>query len=362
MPFAFVQELIIEEGRVAGVRFIQNEKRVIASGAATLIASGGAGQVYRETTNPAVATGDGFSLGFHAGAMLRDMEFVQFHPTALRLPGMPPFLISEAVRGEGALLIDGAGNRFVDELAPRDVVARAIYERNVAKSNVCLDLRKIPAENIRRRFPQIYAFCMQHGFDIAKQPLPVVPAAHYFMGGLYTDLDGRTSLPGLFAAGEAASTGVHGANRLASNSLLECVVFGRRAGHTMIEELRVARTAAPERDFRIRVPSDSRMERQRIRDAAWQFAGIVRDGSGLGSGLSMISEMEKDWQETHFPSIDQVETANLRTIAELILQSAQRRRESRGAHFRTDFPARDDAEFRHHSWVALDTPAAIGTR
>jgi L-aspartate oxidase len=359
MDFAFVQELIVADGRVAGVRFIQNEKRIVASACATLIASGGAGQVYRETTNPPVATGDGFSIGFRAGALLRDMEFVQFHPTALSLPGLPPFLISEAVRGEGAHLIDDKGYRFVEELAPRDVVARAIYARISEGSRVSLDLRHIPSGNIRNRFPQIHAFCLQHGFDITNQPVPVVPAAHYFMGGLQTDLGGHTSLPGLFAAGEVASSGVHGANRLASNSLLECVVFGKKAARSMIESMKAVRLALPETEFTLRVPSDAQSARQKIRETAWQYSGIVRNAEGMKKGLQIISEMELQWQVSPVPSIVQMETANLRTIAELILQCALLRLESRGAHFRTDFPARNDEKFRFHSSVDLIRPARI---
>ncbi|HET9130400.1 MAG TPA: L-aspartate oxidase [Terriglobia bacterium] len=357
--FAFVQELIVVDGRVVGVRFVQNGKHMIASACATLIASGGAGQVYRETTNPPVATGDGFSIGFRAGALLRDMEFVQFHPTALRLPGLPPFLISEAVRGEGAYLIDDKGNRFVEELAPRDVVARAIYARVSRGGQVRLDLRHIPSENIRNRFPQIHAFCLQHGFDIASQPIPVVPAAHYFMGGLQTDLGGRTSLPGLFAAGEVASSGVHGANRLASNSLLECVVFGKRAASSMIECLSVSRPVFSETEFKLRVPSDVQAAQQEIRETAWQFAGIVRNEAGLKKGLKTISSMEAGWEDSSFPSIDQMETSNLRAIAELILRCALIRLESRGAHFRTDFPARNDDKYQFHSVVDLFRPARI---
>jgi L-aspartate oxidase len=359
MDFAFVQELIVADGRVAGVRFIQNEKHVIASASATLIASGGAGQVYRETTNPPVATGDGFSIGFRAGALLRDMEFVQFHPTALRLPGLPPFLISEAVRGEGAHLIDDKGNRFVEELAPRDVVARAIYARISEGSRVRLDLRHIPSDNIRKRFPQIHAFCLQHGFDMTKEPIPVVPAAHYFMGGLQTDLGGRTSLPGLFAAGEVASSGVHGANRLASNSLLECVVFGKRAAGSMIECLGALYPAFSETEFKLRVPSDAKSAQQEIRETAWQCAGIVRNAEGMKKGLRIISEMEAQWQVSSVPSIEQMETANLRAIAELILQCALLRLESRGAHFRTDFPARNDEKYQFHSVVDLIRPTRI---
>jgi len=361
MDFAFVQELIVVDGRVAGVRFLQHERRIIASACATLIASGGAGQVYRETTNPPVATGDGFAIGYRAGALLRDMEFVQFHPTALRLPGLPPFLISEAVRGEGAYLIDDNGERFVDELAPRDVVAREIFGRISGASKVRLDLRHIPSGNIQKRFPQIYAFCLQHGFDISSQPIPVVPAAHYFMGGLFTDLGGRTSMPGLFAAGEVASTGVHGANRLASNSLLECVVYGRRAAASMIESLSKGRPVFRETEFALRVPASARTARGQIHEAAWQYAGIVRHGEGLKQGLQIISEMEQQWQVAAHPSIDQMETANLRAIAELILSAALLRLESRGAHFRTDFPARDDEKFRFHSWVDLIRPAQIAS-
>jgi L-aspartate oxidase len=359
VDFAFVQELIVADGRVAGVRFVQNNKNAIASASATLIASGGAGQVYRETTNPPVATGDGFSIGFRAGALLRDMEFVQFHPTALRLPGLPPFLISEAVRGEGAYLIDDKGSRFVEELAPRDVVARAIYDRISHESQVRLDLRHIPSANIRKRFPQIHAFCLQHGFDIETQPIPVVPAAHYFMGGLQTDLHGRTSLPGLFSAGEVASSGVHGANRLASNSLLECVVFGARAAGSMIDSLGASHLAFGETEFKLRVPSDVQGARQIIRDTAWQYAGIVRNADGMKKGLQIISELEAQWEFSSHPSIDQMETSNLRAIAELILRCAVLRLESRGAHFRSDFPARNDEKYQFHSVVDLLRPARI---
>jgi aspartate oxidase len=263
------------------------------------------------------------------------------------------------VRGEGAQLIDNDGNRFVEELAPRDVVARAIYARISDGSGVRLDLRHIPSDNIRKRFPQIHAFCLQHGFDITYQPIPVVPAAHYFMGGLQTDLDGRTSLPGLFAAGEVASSGVHGANRLASNSLLECVVFGKRAAGSMVDTLKDARTVLPESDFGLRVPADALSARKQIHETAWRFAGIVRDGDGMKKGLQIISDMEKEWEVSPVPSIGQMETSNLRTIAELILKSALIRLESRGAHFRTDFPARNDDKYRFHSCVDLFRPARI---
>jgi L-aspartate oxidase len=363
VPFGFVQELIVKDGRVCGVRFASEGKPVEAVSRATLIASGGGGQVYRETTNPPVATGDGFALGHRVGALLRDMEFVQFHPTALKLPNLPPFLISEAIRGEGAHLINSAGERFVDELAPRDVVARAIYERLKPDLGVFLDLRHLPSENIRKRFPHIFSFCLQQGFDITKQPVPVVPAAHYFMGGLYTDLEGRTSVDGLYAAGEAASTGVHGANRLASNSLLECAVFGKRAAAAMREKSldRSMSSHFPE-PVVVRVPRHSESARSVIRDAAWLGAGIIRSEPALQEGLDVLESMESDWEPIHAPSLEQIETANLLIVARMILKGALQRLESRGAHYRSDYPDRLDDRFRHHSWQDCRGMVTIGPR
>ena len=360
IPFAFVEELIVANQRVVGLRFVYESKDYEAAGGATLIASGGAGQAYRETTNPAVATGDGFVLGYRAGALLRDMEFVQFHPTALRLRGHAPFLISEAVRGEGAHLIDDAGRRFVDELGPRDLVARAIYERIASGANVYLDLRHLDRDKVQQRFPHIYSFCLQAGLDITRQPAPVTPAAHYFMGGLYTDLDGRTSVPGLFAAGESASTGVHGANRLASNSLLECVVFGGRAAAAMARERSEPPPTFPRPEPSVRAPRDASSAKAAIRETAWQRAGILRDAAGLEAGLSALRTIETDWHPVADPSIEQIETSNLSVVTELVLRSALARRESRGAHYRTDYPTRNDAEFRFHSWTSLNREAVIG--
>ena len=358
-PFAFVQELILADDGVAGVRFVQRGRSYEAFGAATLIASGGAGQVYRETTNPAVATGDGFALGYRAGALLRDMEFVQFHPTALRIPGAAPFLISEAVRGEGAHLINDSGKRFVDELAPRDVVARAIYERLAARSQVYLDLRHLPADHIRRRFPQIFHYCLDRGVDITREPLPVTPAAHYFMGGLHTDLEGRTSLRRLFAAGESASTGVHGANRLASNSLLECVVFGGRAAAAMAQVERIAPRTLNPTGLGLRTPADVGSARAVIQETAWSCGGILRNADGLQSGLAVLEDLEAACENRDNPSIDQIETANMLAVARLVLSSALARLESRGAHYRTDYPQRDDERFRFHTWVRSGDPPRI---
>jgi L-aspartate oxidase len=284
---------------------------------------------------------------------------VQFHPTALRLAGQAPFLISEAVRGEGAYLIDGAGRRFVDELAPRDVVARAIYERLAAGADVALDLRHLAGHQIQQRFPHIYSFCLELGLDFTRQPLPVTPAAHYFMGGLQTDLYGRTSRAGLFAAGEAASAGVHGANRLASNSLLECVVFGRRAASAMIEDRPDGSPKAIVEALPSRVPQDVISARRAIQAIAWERAGIVRSDSGLRDGLRRLEALESQWETHDAPSVEQSETANLLTVARLILQSALIRLESRGAHFRTDYPERNDARFAAHSRVRVGKNAVI---
>jgi len=232
---AWATALELSEGRVVGCRFVTPEvsgSEMLVRARATLLATGGASQVFAETTNPAVVTGDGMALAFRAGAALADLEFVQFHPTALAAGAEPLFLISEAVRGEGGLLRNAAGERFTEELRPRDQVARAIFrEQRAGRGPVSLDVRHLDEERIRTRFPRIFARCRQHGFDMTKDLVPVTPAAHYVMGGVLTDLEGRTTLQGLYAAGEAAATGVQGANRLASNSLLEGLGgCGRRAG------------------------------------------------------------------------------------------------------------------------------------
>jgi len=227
---------------------------------------------------------------------------------------------------------------------------------------VFLDLRHLPPENIRKRFPHISSFCLQQGFDITKQPVPVVPAAHYFMGGLHTDLHGRTSIEGLFAAGEAASTGVHGANRLASNSLLECVVFGRRAAAAMKQISDVPASATFSDRAIFRVPRHSESARSIIRDASWLGAGIIRSESALNEGLTVLEAMESDWELEPLPSLEQVETSNLLIVARVILECARKRLESRGAHYRSDYPERNDALFRHHSWTTLPGRISIGPR
>ncbi len=299
---------------------------------------------------PHVATGDGVAAAYRAGAEISDLEFVQFHPTALHVAGAPRFLLSEALRGEGAVLRNAAGERFMEryhpmkELAARDVVSRAIVseiERTGAE-HVFLDLTALGGEHIRARFPRIYETCLRYGVDLALQPAPVHPAAHYAMGGVRTDLDGRANLHHLYAAGEAACTGVHGANRLASNSLLEGVVFGLRAGRAMREAgevLHAAETCEAKRP---------QMDENTLRALTWRDCGIVRTGAGLSQALEKLDQAACTVPCT---AVADYELRNMHTVARLIAQSALARRESRGGHYRSDFPSKDEA-FRKHSVVS----------
>jgi L-aspartate oxidase len=355
-------DLLVAGGRVAGATLLDADGNLHEVRArAVLLASGGAGQVYSETTNPAVATGDGIAMAYRAGAQLMDMEFYQFHPTAFALPGAPRFLLSEALRGEGALLINARGERFMSryhpqlELAPRDIVARAIAQE-AAQGPVYLDMRAAAADSdLNTRFPRISAFLSQYGLSLAQDLVPVLPAAHYLMGGIRTDVHGRASLPGLFAAGEAACTGVHGANRLASNSLLEGLVFGALAAEAMVAELTFAEpsqtheippSAAAERG------EDERTARwvAELRNLMWLDAGLLRDGSGLGHAQAALAALADTMpQGMTRPAL---EARNLHVVAELIVRSALAREESRGAHFRLDFPHRSSVA--RHSIVQLN--------
>jgi L-aspartate oxidase len=315
---------------------------------AVLLATGGLGRVYRNTTNPEVATGDGVAMAYRAGAEIEDLEFVQFHPTALQLEGAPSFLLSEALRGEGAQLRNTAGERFMEryhpllELAPRDVVARAIVSemKATASPHVFLDLSHREPGFVRARFPRIYETCLRYAIDLEKQPAPVAPAAHYAMGGLRSDLDGRTSLPGLYAAGEVACTGVHGANRLASNSLLEALVFGARAARAMRDADAVtAREAA-------QAAESGAMTLPEVQELAWTNCGIVRDAAGLREAIARLEGARPD-----------AEARNAHQVALLIARCALAREESRGAHYRTDFPEKRE-EFARHTIVAKTRPPA----
>ncbi len=336
--------LIVENGYCVGARFAGEDGRSVdARARATLIATGGAGQVFSETTNPSVATGDGIAIAYRAGAGVADLEFVQFHPTALKVPGQPRFLLSEALRGEGARLVNEAGEAFMarydpaGDLAPRDRVARGIVrEEQRTGGRVFLTMDRLDPAFVHERFPLIADACRRAGLDLAKDRIPVGPAAHYLMGGVVTDVNGRTTIPGLFAAGEAACTGVHGANRLASNSLLEGLVFGARAGaamrtapHAPIDPAALAtlnKGEGPHLSHAKGTASD-------VPRTMWERVGLFRDAEGLRAALDEFGEPQDDE-----PSV--------LTVGRLIARAALRREESRGGHYRLDFPAKDDAHWK----------------
>lgn len=373
--WTMVSGLVCVGRRVAGVDLAPANSdapaahtRIAARG--VLVASGGAGQVYSDTTNPAVATGDGIALAAHAGAELADMEFYQFHPTAFSLPGAPRFLLSEALRGEGAHLINDRGERFMEryhpllELAPRDVVARAIAREGMDEKGsarpVYLDMRQVDTIDIHARFPGISAFLAQYNLDLARDLIPVRPAAHYLMGGIRTDLAGRTSLGGLYAAGEAACTGVHGANRLASNSLLEGLVFGARAAQAMLADqlpIEAVEDAAADA-VALSAGEEARTEEVivQLQKAMWIHAGLLRDERGLREGLAAQAACEMVLQQLGKKgrfSRRLCEARAMSRVAHAILHCALARIESRGGHFRSDYPKHDDS-FRRHSVLGRD--------
>ncbi|AZR74659.1 L-aspartate oxidase [Anoxybacter fermentans] len=349
----FILDLITHEGRCYGaLAYCHHYKKFVAYLAPiTIVATGGCGQLYRTTSNPDVATGDGMAFAYRAGAELMDMEFIQFHPTTLYIPGLPAFLVSEAVRGEGAVLRNANGERFMHkyhpmaELAPRDVVARAIVDqmKKDGKLHVWLDITHRDAEFLKNRFPTIYKTCLKNGIDMAKDWLPVAPAAHYMMGGVRTDLYGATRIPGLFACGEVACTGVHGANRLASNSLLDGLVFGYRIFEKAIpefksfnEDLDKIPLFIPEPKYKKRRSLCSTY-RKRLQLLMSEKVGIIRDEEGLKSALETLEDWSK-CLEFEFSSMEEWETQNMIQIAYIMVRSALVRKESRGAHYRRDYP------------------------
>ncbi|MGD1118488.1 MAG: L-aspartate oxidase [Dehalococcoidales bacterium] len=346
-------EIIVEKGRVTGIKALDCRTGTYEEFQCKflILATGGAGQLFKYNTNSDIATGDGVALAYNAGAEIADMEFFQFHPTALRMPGVAPFLISEAVRGEGCVLRNGEGYRFmVDyhekaELAPRDVVARGIVSemKKTHSDRVYLDVTQLPPHTITTRFPHIYRFCLDHGLDITKAQIPVAPAAHYMIGGVRTNSWGETNVAGLFATGEVACTGVHGANRLASNSLLEAIVFSRRiiertrgkskektSGAEKVKDMHVQLS---ERPVPRALPSPSLAVLQQMH---WERAGIVREKEGLNQAAGVLAA----WQHSLPRPTDQpsYELSNLMLTGRLLIEAACIREESRGAHFRTDFP------------------------
>jgi len=357
-------DLIVRHQRVIGVTLLDREGNVRNVYArATLLASGGAGQVYSDTTNPAVATGDGIAMAYRAGAAVADMEFFQFHPTALALPNAPRFLLSEALRGEGAYLLNAQQERFMQkyhpqlELAPRDVVARAIVREGTPATGkeqlpVYLDMRHVTGVDLAARFPGISAFLAKYNLSLQKDLIPIRPAAHYLMGGVKTDIHGRTSLAGLYAAGEAACTGVHGANRLASNSLLEGLVFGAAAANAMLEdntqedmEFDVAVTPRPAATTHTGEQTEKWIAN--LRALMWKHAGLLRGAEGLNRAKLALEEMAFEIPRGHTRRA--IEARNLHQAAMLMVEAAIARQESLGAHYRNDYPQRDDKNFRKHS-------------
>ncbi len=402
--FALSLWLNPQTGHCQGISLIYNSQVNWIRAGAVVLATGGGGQVFAQTTNPEVSTGDGVAIAWRAGAILRDLEFVQFHPTALTKPGAPRFLISEAVRGEGAHLVDSQGHRFAfdyhpaGELAPRDVVSRAIFSHLQQQTSaptrvgmgevegsdrVYLDLQPIPADKIRHRFPNIIQVCQHWGIDIFHEPIPVAPAAHYWMGGIATDLMNRTSITGLYAIGETASTGVHGANRLASNSLLECIVFGAQLSKMTPEELQITNheltipdSPSPVQNLAMKdwsIQQDKiaalRVELQHL---VWQSAGICRQQDVLENAIATLEVWRQEFAalplSQHLLKLSPVntvrfdlpdadrhlrtwgETYNLLDVAHLILKSAAFRTESRGGHYRLDYP-QPDPNWQVHTLV-----------
>jgi L-aspartate oxidase len=345
-------ELIVRDGRCIGAQYLNESGIHEVHAAAVLLATGGAGHVFRETTNPPIATGDGVMLGWFAGARVTDLEFVQFHPTALDVPGAPRFLLSEALRGEGAHLVNADGERFMTryeaagELASRDLVSRAIVrEQRRTGQPVFLSMAHLDPEWTRMRFPTIAEACKSIGLDLGTDRIPVGPAAHYVMGGVETDLWGRTTLTGLYAAGEVACTGVHGANRLASNSLLEGLVFGARAAQAMLlpaDHVGPFSTLATHNSPVVPSHQGQAPTESAVRSLMWNAVGLWRERDALQQAIATLD----GWYAALGSGRGGL--ASLVTVGRLMARAALRREETRGSHARADFPSRDDVKFRIH--------------
>jgi L-aspartate oxidase len=361
MNHARAVSLTMRDGRCVGAEYRQPAGVAALEASTVLLATGGAGQVFAETTNPSIATGDGVALAWRAGARVADLEFVQFHPTALAVTGVPRFLLSEALRGEGAWLVNSEAERFMQryeragELASRDLVARAIVSE-IARtgSPVFVSMQHLDPQWVHARFPTIAAACQSVGLDLARDLIPVSPAAHYIMGGVETDVWARTTVPGLYAAGEVACTGVHGANRLASNSLLEGLVFGARAARAMLDppceggmtNVRVVEENRQRAQAHVgELPSETD-----LRSLIWQSAGVIREGTALSAAEPQLRRWHEALQArpAALGNDANARASSIATVGWLIVKAALRREESRGAHFRTDFPARDDLHWKIH--------------
>lgn len=361
----FTADLVVIDGVCRGAVVLDEATgvRTVIQASAVLLATGGAGQVYARTTNPPSATGDGMAMAYRAGAVLEDMEFVQFHPTALYLPNSPPFLLSEAIRGEGGRLRNIKGEPFMKrydsagELAPRDIVARAIWSEMAATRtrHVYLDVTHLSATFIKRRFPTIYSTCLRYDIDMTEEWIPVSPSAHYMMGGVWTDTDGASSLPGLFAAGEVACSGVHGANRLASNSLLEGLVFGVRAARAATRFAgRGSRASGPLPSVRdldrgpLKSLEDAEKLWSSLRRLMWGKAGIVRTRDSLASAVAQLSRWER---LASWPLRRDLEVKNMVQVGRCIAEAALWRQNSVGAHYRADYPEKNRPGWREHSRI-----------
>jgi L-aspartate oxidase len=368
MDFHFTVDLVVEDGRCCGAVVLDEHsgEQFILPAKAVVLSTGGAGQIYARTTNPPNATGDGMAMAFRAGALLQDMEFVQFHPTALFLPSSPPFLLSEAMRGEGGQLRNHKGEAFMQRyhplgaMAPRDIVARAIWAEMAATKSrhVYLDVTHLGADFVKRRFPTIYSTCLRYDIDITEEWIPVSPSAHYMMGGVWTDLNGATTLPGLFAAGEVACSGVHGANRLASNSLLEGLVFGMRAGVAAVAW--AARQTLPDLSGQVAALrhalkhrlDDTEKMRNSLRRTMWGQVGIIRSRESLVRATAQLSRWEHMISKSFAGRAD-LEVKNMVQVAHCVAEAALWRENSVGAHFRSDIPESKRPGWKQHSQLSV---------
>jgi L-aspartate oxidase len=368
LDYHFTVDLVIDDGRCCGAVVLDESsgRQFVLPARAVILSTGGAGQIFARTTNPPNATGDGIAMALRAGAVLQDMEFIQFHPTALYLPSSPPFLLSEAMRGEGGQLRNSKGELFMHRyhpmgaLAPRDIVSRAIWAEMAATKarHVYLDVTHLGADFVKRRFPTIYSTCLRYDIDITEEWIPVSPSAHYMMGGVWTDVNGATTVPGLFAAGEVACSGVHGANRLASNSLLEGLVFGARAAEAAAAYAgRHSLRSLSSHEATIRAGQFGSLEdaeklRSSLRRTMWGQVGIIRSGESLIRACAQLSRWAQVVSQP-FSNRAALEVKNMVQVAQCVAEAALWRENSVGAHYRSDFPQAKRTGWQQHSRISM---------